>query len=1087
MLEAKRFAMSAATLFLLALPLTAQVDTGVITGVVTDASGAVIPGATVQVIGEETQITYELQTNASGLYASPGLRTGSYQVTASMEGFRTENRTGVAVRVQDRAQVDFILEIGSTQSEVTVTAAAPLLESQTSSLGQVIEENTIVSLPLNGRNFINLALLGAGVLPSRRTAERDNFIANGARAVQNTYLLDGVENKNHIAGFDTSAAQVIQPHPDMIQEFKVQTSTFSAEFGQSAGGVVNVTMKSGSNEIHGSLFEFLRNDKFQATPYFQPAGGGKPQFRQNQFGAAVGGPFIKNRTFWFATWQSSRSSSTAPGFATVPNAGQREGDFGSRAMFDPDTFVASSRTREQFANNVIPRSRWDRVSAQLMPLYPLPNLPGAANNFFSNQKQVVNANQYAARVDHQFSPRDVMFVRANIQQDENLLPALMPPPANDINFVFPRARSAALSETHTFSGAMTNEFRLGMTRSYLNQDIEGANLFEQFGITGAPVTAEVRGLPTFPVAGFSQLGTTGPGVRPIPATGSGNLPITKTSMVWQIADNFSWINGRHAFKFGGDVQWVAMNTSATLSARPAFNFDGRFTNNPQQPAGTGLSIGDLLLGFPQNVNLSTRSLSGIRQRIFQAYVQDDWKATSKLTVNLGVRYELPMPFFEVNDLQSNFILEADSPAFLTVLDASDAARGGLGRSLVQADRNNWAPRVGFAYSVTPKTVIRSAFGVFYGRDENIGVNRRLVNNPPYFIRTTFPTSQTATNIKLDEGLPPDAVDPVRVQNPEVNSYPREYDSPYVLQWNFNIERQVMANTILQVGYTGSGGRKLYFPLDWNRPEPGAGNINARRPYPGYSGIFNYSPIVRSSYNAMLVKLERRFSAGLSLLASYTYGHSLDNSRSQNDQGDPGPMNVRNIDLEHASSNYDIKHRFVYSYVWELPFGKGRRFLSDNAVGRAILGGWQVSGVFALQSGLPYTVTLNRDPSNSGSPGRPDRMGHGALPSDERTLQRYFNIGAFVDPSVNTPGVFRFGNSGRSILRGPGQFNMDLGVARDFNLNERLRLQFRTEFFNFTNTPQFGVPAAAIGNAQAGIINSVVNPERQIQFALKLLF
>lgn len=403
------------------------------------------------------------------------------------------------------------------------------------------------------------------------------------------------------------------------------------------------------------------------------------------------------------------------------------------------------------------------------------------------------------------------------------------------------------------------------------------------------------------------------------------------------------------------------------------------------------------------------------------------------------------------------------------------------------DYNNFAPRVGFAYSLAKKTVIRSGFGIFYGRDENIGVNRRLTNNPPFFVRTAFPTSTMTPVIKLDRGFPPGVVDPSRVVDPEVNSYPREYRTPYVIQWNFNLEREVFANTVLQVGYTGSGARKLYFPLDMNRPLPGAGAINPRRPFRGYVGILNYAPLVRSSYNALVARLERRFSAGWTLLASYTYGHSLDNGRNQNDNGDPGPMDSRNMNLEHASSNYDIRHRFVSSYVWELPFGRGRPWLGSSRLADALLGGWSVSGITSLQGGLPYTVQLNRDPCNCTSPGRPDRLRDGSLQREQRTLQRFFDLSAFPDPALATPGVFRYGGSGRSILRGPGAVNFDFAAARAVQFAERFRLQFRAELFNLFNTPQFDLPARTIGNPQAGIINSVANSERQIQFGLRLTF
>ncbi len=380
----------------------AQVDSGGISGVVSDTTGAVIPGARVRIVQENTNVATDLVTNASGFYAAPALRPGAYRIAVTKDGFRAERRTGIELRVQDRLEVSFQLEVGTASAEVTVSAAAPLLESETSSLGQVIEEKTITDLPLNGRNFIQLATLGAGTLPSTRTAERDSFISNGARGVQNSYLLDGIDNRNRILGFDKNSAQIIQPIIDAIQEFKVQTSTFSAEFGQAAGGVVNVTMRSGTNSLHGNLFEFLRNSQMDATPYFQPSGG-KPLFIQNQFGATLGGPIVKDRTFVFGSWQSTREQSSAPQIASVPTLPMRQGIFPGRVN-DPVTKLA-------FPNNTIPVSQWDSVAAKLMPLYPEPNLPSAVRNFYYNPKERLKADAYNVRVDHHIGPKDSIFGR----------------------------------------------------------------------------------------------------------------------------------------------------------------------------------------------------------------------------------------------------------------------------------------------------------------------------------------------------------------------------------------------------------------------------------------------------------------------------------------------------------------------------------------------------------------------------------------------------------------------------------------------------------------------------------------------------
>jgi len=568
---------------------------------------------------------------------------------------------------------------------------------------------------------------------------------------------------------------------------------------------------------------------------------------------------------------------------------------------------------------------------------------------------------------------------------------------------------------------------------------------------------------------------------PILATGSGNLPLDKSGKVVQFIDNVSWIRGRHTIKFGTDIQQVSMFGFATNSARPNFNFNGVYTQNPQARAGTGQPLADFLLGQSNNVSVANPTINEVRQRIFQGYVQDDWRVSSKLTLNFGVRYELALPFIEINDVYTNFVLES-GPLFGTFLRAADASSAGLNRSLVNADYNNFAPRFGFAYQLNSKTVLRAAAGTFYGRDENIGVGRRLTNNPPQLVQTTYISDQINPNIVLSTGFPANALDPTRVVNPVANSFPVDSPLPYVLQWNFNLQRELPGQFVVQLGYTGSGARKLYYPLNVNTPPAGAGNIDSRRPIRGVGNVFLYAPLFNSTYNALLFKAERRFSSGLSLLASYTWGHSIDGGSSNNDQSDPGPIDPRNLKLHRGNSNFDIAQRFVASGVWELPFGKGRPFLSSSRAGSAILGDWQMSGIWSAQTGLPYSVTLNFDPTNSGVTGRPHRITDGTLPASLRDPARWFDLNAFVAP----PNLV-YGNSGRNILRAPGRVNLDLSLARSFSLTESARLQFRGEFFNLSNTPQFGLPGMAIGTPAAGIIGSVITPERQIQFALKLLW
>lgn len=1040
-----------------ALAALAQTDTGAILGVVTDRSGAVVPGASVKIVEESTNSRTELQTNGSGFYSAPALRPGRYQVTVMKEGFRLQRSQPFDLRVQERAEIDFQLELGPTSSEITVLARAPLLESETSSLGQVIEEKDITDLPLNGRNFIQLAILGAGTLPSTRAAERDSFISNGARSVQNSYLLDGVDNRNRIMGFDKSSAQIVQPVIDAIQEFKVQTSTFSAEFGQAAGGVVNVTMKSGTNSLHGSLFEFLRNSDLDATPYFQPAGG-KPAFIQNQFGATIGGKIIKDRTFFFGSWQSSREVNAAPQIGSVPTVTSAEGIFSGT--------ITNPSTHAPFPNNTIPMSQWDRVATALMPLFPQARLPGTVRNFFYNPKERISSDEYSIRVDHHISAKDYMFARISEGFGENHLPTTLPNPANQQGFIDLTARQIIFSETHTLPPDKVNEFRLGFVYSFNNEDVLGPRLFDQYGIKGALDSPQIRGLPVFAITGLSSLGTTGPGTIPIAATGSGNFPSRKSGKIWQLLDNFSWVRDRHTIKFGADLQRVTMFVYATNAARPTFNFNGTYT---------GSGLGDFLLGYINSTATSELQTDTIQQHVYNGYLQDDWKATNTLTLNFGLRYELPTPFVEEHDRESNFVLDS-GPCYLHLITVAQRGLCGLPRALTRTDYNNFAPRLGLAWQATAKTVVRSGFGVFYGRDEDLGIQRRLPNNPPFIISSAFAGDQTNPAFFLQNGFPPNALNLAGGGIPNVNNFPFNFPTPYVIQWNMNVERELPGSLLAQVGYTGAEAKKLPGVIAENQPFPGTGNVNARRPYQGYANIQSYNPYINSTYNALLAKLERRFTKGMTLLASYTYGHSIDGGGNQNDSNDPGPQNARDLAAQKGSSNFDLRHRFVFSGLYQVPSPHSSAFLS------ALARNWQLSGIFSAQTGQPFTVTSSTDPTGTNTTARPNRVREGSLPPDQRDPTHWFDTTAFVAPICPC-----FGNSGRNILRAPGLVNADLGLSRDFVFHERFRLHFRCEAFNLANHPNFGLPAMAIGSPGVGIIGSVVTPERQIQLAMKLHF
>ncbi len=1064
----------------------AQVDTGSIAGTATDRTGGVLPGVTITAVNEATRVATQTITNSEGNYVLTLLRAGRYALSAELPGFKKEVRSGIDLQIQDRLKIDFRLQVGEIADEVLITAQAPLLETETSNLGQVISDHTISNLPLNGRNFIQLALLSAGALPSYQTAQRDNFVANGNRPIQNSYILDGMDNKTHITGFDKNSALTHKPSVDAIQEFKVQTSTFSAEYGQGAGAVVTATIKSGSNDLHGTLFEFIRDSAWDATPFFQPPGTGKPLFRQNQFGGTAGGPIRRSRTFFFFSYEGTRITSAAPRVSTVPTDALREGRFGNIRIFDPATTKPNPNgtgfVRTPFANNTVPRDRWDAVALKLVELYPHANLPGDVRNFFYNPEQRVRAHQMDTRFDHKISETDNLFVRFSLSNDTNTLPPPLAPPANDLSKAFVHGRSFVLGYTRTFNPRMVNEFRGGFNRTWVNQDIDSPRRFAEFGIKGAPEVPQIKGLPTFGVSGFQTLGTADPASNlPIPVTGSGNLPITKVGQTEVFSDTLSLIRGNHTIKIGGEVRWNILNANVTLTARPSFNFNGVFTQDPQRRPGTGHPFADFLLGFANNATVSTPSISGLRSREYSIFLQDDWKATQTLTLNLGVRYELVTPFWEVNNQQSNFIIDRTSPDFGKIVIAGTGGDSIRARAFLKIDANNVAPRIGFAYQFAPKTVLRGGFGIFYGRDEDLGVSRRLTNNPPFFVRIPFPSDQINPRIVLSTGFPPGILRPENMINPEVNSYPEDFPLPYVQQWSLNVERELPGSILFQTGYVGSSSVKLWLPVNINRPDPGRGAIDPRRPIQGIGNVFVYNPYIKANYHSLFVKAEKRFSHGFSFLSSYTLGHAIDNGKFQNESG-ADIQDFHNLRAERASSNNDIRHRLVSSYIYELPFGRGKRFLNNGGVAAVLFSDWALTGIGSLHGGLPFTPTLNFDPTNSLAAARPNRLRDGNLPKDQRTLQRYFDVQAFEIPTGPS-----FGNAGRNILRGPGLVNFDFGVHRDFAIRETKRVQFRAEVFNAFNHPQFDDPNAVIGTPQSGVIQNVRSPERQIQFGLKFIF
>jgi hypothetical protein len=1049
-------------------------------------------------------LVFKTMTDASGQYRAIALKPSDYVIVAELAGFKREVRRGVTLQVNQAAQVDFRMQVGQVSEVVEVTEAAPLMNTQSAELGDVVERRRVVDLPINGRFFVNLVSLTVGVTPPAPVGNPNNNQFLGARAGQpgvevngqrpgsNNYTVDGVDNTE-----STVNSIILYPPVDAIQEFKVQTSNQDLEFGKKTGATINVVIRSGTNQLHGNVYEFLRNSAFDARNYFDRRDVPIPALRLNQYGGTLGGPIKRNKTFAFGYYEGYKVRQAQTYLNTVATPLMRTGNLSElgRAMFDPLTFAPSTGTRQRFANDTIPASRLDVPAQRMLTLNaPLPNRPGVANNFLYNPKRNSNSNGGGIRVDHQFRERDNLFVRF-IRQDFRLDdPALLPLPIlaspftrnksnieaapEDLN-----ARGVAVGHTHVFTPQLVNELRLGFTRMtvFFSNPLQGDNVADKVGIPFAnnPNVAYSSGLPTFSIAGFTGLGE------------SGIQPFIVADNNYQIANHMTWIRGKHTIKFGGDYIRRQFNFFQSRAQRGGFTFNGQFTS--QVGVGnTGSAMGDFLLGYPSASEL-TVLLSPIGQRQFQggAYFQDTWKVSRKLTFTYGLRYELYDPRTETGDRQANF--DPTTPGGAVVL-ASESAP--CGRALRCTDYKNFAPRMGFAYQVNSKTVVRGGYGFFYDdlAVHGFGGTSGLMYQPPFTWSSNIINSITSPTNRLGDGIPPTISIPVtngKVLPVRGVLYSTTYQNPYgknayVQARNITIENQLTKNMALTASYVSNKGNRLMYRTDLNQPIPGPGDLQARRPFPLWPGIQSMFHDAQSSYNGLQLKLQQRMARGFLFLAGYTWSKSIDDGKGEGGvfqnaydrKGDKGP------------SDWDMRQRFVFSSTYELPFGKGKPFAS-NARGLVskLVDGWSVSPILQVSTGLPFTPTLATPVANVGTFGtRPNRIGSGVL--SNRTPDRWFDPTAFVAPPP-----FTFGNSGRNILYGPGTQQIDVNFQKStyFSQDQRRYLQFRVECFNLTNTPQFNNPNSAIGAPIVGTIAAAGDPanfsrtSRQIQLALKFYF
>ena len=1067
----------------------AQVDTATIVGTVQDSSGAVVPAATVSATEVNTNLKTSTRADASGNYVITPLKVGSYTVAVEAQGFKKEAHSGIVLEVQARVRVDFTLQVGSIAEVVNITSEVPVVETETSSLGDVVDSQQVTDLPLNGRDFTQLATLTTGVIKITESSGSINgatsqsngnaggaFAVNGTRGNLNNFMLDGIDNNSN-----DNAGNVLQTNVDAIQEFRIQTSDYSAEFGRSGGAVINATIKSGTNQFHGTAFDFLRNDVLDARNFFEPAGSPKAPFRQNQFGGTLGGPIRRDKTFFFVDYQGTRAGTSSPNISTVPTAAEIGGNFsGGATIYDPNStkIVNGNVVRTPFAGNMIPSQMLDPIAHAVAQLYPTPNVPGAtANNYVIDSSGTLQIDQMDARVDHSITSRQQIFARFSLSQQTRFVEPPLPGLADGGNYgtgnYIQDTRGAAIGYTFTISPTMVNEYRMGFNRAHYvdNKPSYGQNYPPaDLAVPGVPNNSTINGLTLFGPSGFHRLGE------------PGYTPTTSTSQEFQYGDTLSIIHGKHSIKVGAELRWSQFNLFQIGQPRGSFSFSGQFTaDSPSSGDGTGNGLADMLLGLPNFSTISTLTYFGNRQQTYGGFIQDDYKITRKLTLNLGLRYDYTTPVKEAHNQQANFDFATGQLVA--------AGQNGASAGLVTTDKADFAPRIGLAYNVFKNTVIRAGYGRFFSYQEiRTGDPLQLAYNLPFFYQPAFASDGITPLLTVSGGFP--ALNPSQAIDASVTASGSGVGShlkaPVLDEWNFNIQQQLPANILLEVAYVGSKSTHLQVLLDPNQdPTPGPGDIQSRRPYQQYSGFTDIVDRGNSTFHALEIKAEKRLSQGLMFLSSFTYSKSL-NDQPEICCNSPWPQNSYNVASEKGPSDFDQRARWVSSFDYQLPVGKGQRYLNSSRAADLAVGGWHLGGIFTWHSGFYFSPAMGYDPSNTGSLGltRTDRTCNGNLPSGQRSVNLWFDTSCFPLPSG-----FAFGNSGKNVLVGPGMVDADMSLRKLFSLTERFRLEFRAELFNALNHPVFAQPDNFItdGPGATGTITSTAAVNRQIQLALKLLF
>ena len=1124
-------------------PLFAQRDAASLEGRVVDASGALVPKAMVTATETSTNFTYRAVSDESGAWTISPVRIGSYRIVISAPGFKTTSEGPVTLDVQQRQRVDATLQLGEISQNVEVQAIAPLLQTDTSETGQVVPAETIVGLPLNGRNSVQLAQLTVGVTvsePGARDSGGFGFSASGSRSLDNNFLLDGVDNNSNLPDLLNEANYVVMPAPDALQEFKIETGNYDAEFGRATGAVVNATTKGGSNDLHGVAYEFVRNQRFDAMNYFDQS---KAPYRQNQFGVTLGGKIIKDKLFFFVDYQGLLLNEAQSATAQVPTAAQRGGDFSSQLdltspvgvndcngnptyqgeLFNTRLTQGSSASgfcgvpfgyaAGNIPSNVIPASATDSLGAKLIQLFPLPNINGLGYNYQSDPVTTQTVNQGDVRIDEVITGHDTAFYRFSMSNSPETIGSPFPGIADGGGFFDGiqqiTAYSGAAGETHVFSPHKVNEVRVGYNHLTTSryQSNYNVNVSAVVGFPGVPDPAGSNngGLPQMTFSDASTLGS------------PTYLPAVETQATYTVSDTFTLIHGNATFKFGGEIRPEQFSIFEPSSPRGELDFEPQYTDNAGAPGSGGSGLATLLTGQPAGGSISSLNTINYSRHTYALFLQDDWRATPKLNLNLGIRYEYFSPVFSRNNAQANFnpitgVLEIPSdsnvtltPTLAGILPVSHTASN----ALIGADYKDFSPRVGLAYQASSRVALQSAFGLFFNGDEaGPYSNPSPGYNPPYFLSQTFaancglPSYNAAVEdcsvpgiSTLSQGFPASSlVDP---NTPTLFSLEPKLRTPYVMQWHQTIQYQIVPSMMFEITYVGSKGDRLYIYLNGNQATPTADPslpTAPRRPFSYIDAATGYLKSAGSSnYNGLQTSLQKRLSHGLSMIVNYTYSKSLGNASSADlgSQNNDGFRDSRYPNQEYGPLDFDVRNRFVASYEYDLPFGVGQRFATGVGAIDHILGHWNFSGIATLSSGTWYTVTDGNDNfANSDGQQRPDAVPGVKANSKPCVAGTFFNTCAFTDPALGS-----FGDLSMNSLEGPGEKNVDFALMKSVSLTKSKQLELRAETFNAFNHPNFLFAAPAPQNANNstvfgtptfGYLTGAQAP-RLVQFAVKLSY